>query len=82
MIKIKKQLYIHESHKKKEWYDEAFDEEWKFGIDGLPKDSHKYRINQDGQYLFERMLDAKNKGLNVEWQYIIFDYNEDTQLDA
>ena len=45
------------------------------------KDSHKYRINQDGQYLFERMLDAKNKGLNVEWQYIIFDYNEDTQLD-
>lgn len=74
------------SHKKKEWYDEAFDAnpkaEWKFGIDGLPKDSHKYRINQDGQYLFERMLDAKNKGLNVEWQYIIFDYNEDTQLDA
>jgi len=25
---------------------------------------------------------AHKKGLDVEWQYIIFDYNEDTQLDA
>ena len=28
---------------------------WEFAIDGLPKDSHKYRINQDGQKLFEIM---------------------------
>ena len=28
------------------------------------------------------MLDAHKKGLDVEWQYIIFDYNEDTQLEA
>ena len=52
------------------------------GRDGLPKDSHKYRINQDGQKLFDMMLMAHKKGLDVEWQYIIFDYNEDTQLDA
>ena len=26
-----------------------------FGIDGLPKDSHKYRINQDGEHLFDMM---------------------------
>ena len=25
---------------------------------------------------------AHQKGLDVEWQYIVFDYNEDTQLDA
>ena len=28
------------------------------------------------------MLDAHKKGLDVEWQYIIFDYNEDTQLEV
>ena len=83
-----KQAIVHTaaSHKKKDWYDKAFDVNpkaiWKFGIDGLPKDSHKYRVNQDGEYLFERMLDAHKKGLDVEWQYIIFDYNEDTQLEV
>ena len=74
------------SHKKKQWYEEAFyanpKARWKFGIDGLPKDSHKYRVNQDGQKLFDMMLMAHQKGLDVEWQYIVFDYNEDTQLDA
>lgn len=74
------------SHKKREWYLEAFDAnphaKWYFGIDGLPKDSHKYRINQDGEYLFQRMIDAKERGLEVEWQHINFDYNKDTREEV
>ncbi len=41
------------SHKPEKWYEESFaaniEATWMFGIDGLPKDSHKYRINQDGE---------------------------------
>ena len=50
---------------------------WVFGIDGLPKDSCMYRINQDGEKLFDIMLESK-KHLNTTpmWQYIIFSYNE------
>ena len=50
---------------------------WVFGIDGLPEESHKYRINQDGEKLFRMMLEAKKilKKPPV-WQYIIFKYNE------
>ena len=74
------------NHKLKRVYDEAFasnpNAKWIFGIDGLPEQSHIYRKGQDGQFLFERMLDAKKLGLYVEWQYIVFDYNEDNLLDA
>ena len=79
-----KRVFIHTaaSHKPIDWYIEAFDANksaiWEFGIDGLPKDSHKYRVNQDGEFLFEMMLLAKEMGLNVSWQYIIFPYNEKT----
>ena len=49
------------SLKSKEWYIEAFqahpDMRWVFGIDGLPKDSCMYRINQDGEKLFDIMLE-------------------------
>lgn len=69
------------SLKSKEWYIEAFkahpDMRWIFGIDGLPKDSCMYRVNQDGEKLFDIMLDSKKylKTIPV-WQYIIFSYNE------
>ena len=69
------------SLKSKEWYIEAFkahpDMRWVFGIDGLPKDSCMYRINQDGEKLFDIMIESK-KYLNTTpcWQYIIFSYNE------
>ena len=43
--------------KPRKWYPKAFqanpNARWWFGIDGLPKESHKYRINQDGEKLFE-----------------------------
>ena len=75
------------SLKSKEWYIEAFqahpDMRWVFGIDGLPKDSHKYRTNQDGEKLFQ-VLKTARKHLTRKpiWQYIIFAYNEDTIDEA
>ena len=74
------------SHKKEEWYKKAFeantDAYWTFGIDGLPKDSHKYRKNQDGEYLFKMACMASKMGLLVKWQYLIFSYNENDIEEA
>ena len=63
------------------WYIEAFranpNAKWRFSIDGLPKDSHKYRINQDGEKLFRVMKEAiKILYKKPMWQYIVFKYNE------
>ena len=63
------------------WYPKAYDANpnacWWFGIDGLPKDSHKYRTNQDGEKLYE-MLKIARKNLKRKpiWQFIVFAYNE------
>ena len=69
------------SHKKKEFYEEAFsvsgkNTTWIFGLDGLPKDSHKYRSNQKGEHLFEMMKIGASMGVRIYWQYIVFSYNE------
>ena len=66
----------------KMWWSKAFimsrgrNVEWIFAIDGLPKDSHKYRVNQDGEKLFEIMLKCASFGVDTTWQYIVFNYNE------
>ena len=69
------------SHKPMNWYIDAFkanpNAKWRFGIDGLPKDSNKYRINQDGEYVWEIMKMGKKMGVNITWQYIPFLYNEE-----
>ena len=74
------------SHKKEEWYRKAFeantDAYWTFGIDGLPKDSHKYRINQDGKKLFKMACMAAKIVGKVKWQYIVFNYNENNIEEA
>ena len=74
------------SHKKEEWYRKAFeantDAYWTFGIDGLPKDSHKYRINQDGEHLFKMACMATKIVDKVKWQYIVFNYNENNIEEA
>ena len=74
------------SHKKEDWYRKAFeantDAYWTFGIDGLPKDSHKYRINQDGEHLFKMACMAAKIVDKVKWQYIVFNYNEDNIEEA
>lgn len=69
------------------WYPKAFEANpkarWWFGIDGLPKDSNKYRTHQDGEKLFEVVKIAatilKQKPV---WQYIVFSYNENTIKEA
>ncbi len=70
----------------REWYKEAFDAcrgiKWHFGIDGLPHQSHQYRIGQDGEFLFEMMCMAAELGNNTRWQYIVFNYNEDSIDEA
>ena len=71
------------SHKKKEFYEEAFNLSgkktiWVFGLDGLPHDSHKHRINQDGIHLFEMMKMGARTGVKVAWQYIVFNYNQNS----
>lgn len=89
MCKIKnKSCHVHTaaSQKTEQWYEKAFksniDAKWIFGIDGLPNESHLYRINQDGEKLFKMMLLAKSLKLSVVWQYIVFSYNENHVNDA
>jgi MoaA/NifB/PqqE/SkfB family radical SAM enzyme len=69
------------SHRPMSWYKKAFELNprplWRFGIDGLPEESCLYRINQDGEKLFEVMKMGVSMGIHVEWQYIVFSYNED-----
>lgn len=83
---IKVDINTAASHRPEAWYEKAFntykDAVWIFGIDGLPKDSHKYRVHQNGEYLFNIMLMAKYKGLCVKWQYIVFDYNKNDIEEA
>lgn len=72
------------SGKKIEWWKEAFkigiennNTYWRFALDGLPNESHTYRINQDGVFVWEIMKMGKQMGANITWQYIPFLYNED-----
>ena len=70
------------SFKTETFYEKAFKTyskaKWIFGIDGLPFQSHLYRVNQDGEKLFNMMLESR-KYLDYKpvWQFIIFKYNED-----
>jgi len=68
------------SQKSMRWYESAFESnpkaEWHFGLDGLPEESHLYRINQDGTKLFEVMKLATSMGIKTYWQYIVFKYNQ------
>ena len=79
---IKLDIHTATSHRKKDFYEEAFDRsgmntKWIFGLDGLPEESHKHRINQDGVHLYEMMKLGANMGINVKWQYIVLNYNQD-----
>lgn len=55
---------------------------WIFGLDGLPKDSHKYRVNQDGEQVFEVMKYLAKLSNSIHWQYIVFRYNENDMEEA
>ena len=83
-----KRVFVHTaaSHKPMDWYRDAFlankNATWEFGIDGLPQDSPKYRINQNGEYLFNVMKTGVELGNDIRWQYIIFKYNENDITQA
>ena len=75
--------------KKDKWWDISYEKvaqikkhRWVFGVDGLPKDSHNYRVNQDGEAVFRQMIRGVNAGNNIIWQYIVFSYNEDNIEEA
>ena len=74
------------SHRPISWYEKAFDANkdarWIFGLDGLPEESCMYRINQDGEKLFLVMQMGVALGLQIDWQYIVFSYNEDHIKEA
>jgi MoaA/NifB/PqqE/SkfB family radical SAM enzyme len=56
---------------------------WTFACDGLPKDSHKYRKNQNGEKMFEIMKESiKHLNTIPIWQFIIFNYNENDIEEA
>lgn len=83
-IKIK--IHTAATGKPLSWYKKAFeanpDAVWIFGIDGLPKDSHKYRINQKGERLFEAMKLGRQMGVECVWAHIVFRYNEGTMEEC
>ena len=86
-VNVKSYVHKASSAKSLDWYIKAWKANtsatWIFGIDGLPNESHKYRVNQDGEKLFKIMCESK-KYLNTRsvWQYIIFNYNEDHLEEA
>jgi MoaA/NifB/PqqE/SkfB family radical SAM enzyme len=72
------------SGKKESWWKKVFtitlendNIDWRFALDGLPHESHIYRINQDGKHVWEIMKMGKKMGVNITWQYIPFRYNEE-----
>tara|TARA_S200002703_G_scaffold25817_1_gene22182 strand:- start:1617 stop:2249 length:633 start_codon:yes stop_codon:yes gene_type:complete len=75
------------SGKKQSWWEESFsiginngNVVWQFSLDGLPDESHKYRVNQNGEQVWEMMKLGAGMGADVKWQYIPFKYNE-THID-
>lgn len=79
----KVEVHLASSLKPMKHYIEAFKANpkanWIFGIDGIPEESHKYRVNQDGRKLYNIMLESK-KYLKTKplWQFIIFSFNENS----
>ena len=77
-------IWVHTSatakHRNKIWYEKAFlanpNAIWIFALDGMPETSHNYRVGQDGPFLWEMMKLGVDLGISVQWQYIVFRYNE------
>ena len=80
--KVEVEMIVAASHKPERYWRECFaanpEARYIFGIDGLPSKSHLYRINQDGEKLFDMMLIAAYEfKMEPTWMHIIFKYNED-----
>jgi MoaA/NifB/PqqE/SkfB family radical SAM enzyme len=76
-------VHIASSYRDKSWFRNLFlfskgkNISYIFALDGLPEESHKYRINQDGKKLFEIMKMCASMDIPTYWQCIVFNYNED-----
>ena len=77
------QVHNASTHKPDSFFIKAWETnpeaQWWFGIDGLPKDSHKYRVHQDGELHFKRAIMSK-KYLKKKpiWQMIVYNYNQNS----
>jgi len=80
------QVSTNGSGKSPSWYKQIHkinpNIKWIFGLDGLPEQSHIYRVNQDGLKVFENMKMLSAMGGFVIWQYIVFRYNENDLTKA
>ena len=80
------QISTNGSGKSSSWYKKIHkinpNIKWIFGLDGLPEQSHIYRVNQDGLKVFENMKMLSAMGGFVTWQYIVFRYNENDLTKA
>lgn len=92
--KYKRKLMIvtNGSGKKRDWWETVFKlsrpgegvivqnapVHWFFALDGLPHQSSKYRVNQNGEQVFEMMKMGSDMGCYIVWQWIVFGYNENS----
>jgi len=81
--KMRVRFHTNGSGKTMEWWKDVFkicqgEKKWKwiFALDGLPEESHKYRENQNGKQVWEIMKLAKEMQMYIEWQWIVFKYNQ------
>ncbi len=77
------EVHVASTARTEEFFIEAFQANpeavWIFGIDGLPEQSHHYRVNQDGVKLYNIMLKAREYLTpKPRWQFILFKYNQDS----
>lgn len=80
--KVFAEVHVASTARSEEFFIEAFranpEATWIFGIDGLPEQSHHYRVNQDGVKLYNIMLKAREYLRDKpRWQFILFKYNQD-----
>jgi len=64
-----------------EWYKDAYsihgnNVTWRFGLDNLPGEVPEYRIKQNSKLVFEAMFLGPKLGKKVQWQFIVFDFNQ------
>jgi len=79
-----KNLGIHTngSGKKDSWWDNAFDltdekTKWIFALDGFTQDvANVYRVGTNAENVKQVMSKGAQKGLTIEWQYLVFEHNE------
>jgi hypothetical protein len=68
------------SYRSLAWYESAFRANpkaiWIFGLDGMPELSHRYRVHQDGEKIFQIMQLGRKLGIEVIWQFIVFNFNQ------